>query len=363
MAWNVKKITVEYLIYLLFWSILLLSPVLGSFIKDVSFFPTFEEMLSFWKFLLPALFLFVLNNNILMPFLLYKKRGRLFVFYLLCIIVACTIIYISFPLKEPPGINDGRHFAKREVWGFLVNPRNVQILISMFVLVFNICARLFFFTIRRDEHLKELEKEHLRSSLEYLRYQINPHFFMNTLNNIHALIDIDKDKARIAVQEFSAMMRYVLYDTSASSVPLEKEVLFMNGYIDLMRLRYTDKIEIKTSFENDTRGIFVPPMLFMQFVENAFKHGVTYKKRTVIDVALRIDDAAEMILFTCRNTVLDNPVKPSCGVQGGIGVENARKRLELLFGEKATMRIDNDGGWYNVELKIPIRYDKVYNSR
>ena len=94
MAWNVKKITVEYLIYLLFWSILLLSPVLGSFIKDVSFFPTFEEMLSFWKFLLPALFLFVLNNNILMPFLLYKKRGRLFVFYLLCIIVACTIIYI-----------------------------------------------------------------------------------------------------------------------------------------------------------------------------------------------------------------------------------------------------------------------------
>ena len=136
----------------------------------------------------------------------------------------------------------------------------------------------------------------------------------------------------------------------------------MNGYIDLMRLRYTDKIEIRTSFENDTQGIFVPPMLFMQFVENAFKHGVTYKKRTVIDVALRIDDAAEMILFTCRNTVLDNTMQSLHPVQGGIGIENARKRLELLFGDKATMRIDNDGGWYNVELKIPIRYDKVYNS-
>ena len=363
MAWNIKKITVEYLIYLLFWSILLLSPVLGSIIKDVSFFPTFEEMLSFWKFLLPALFLFFLNNNIFMPFLLYKKRGRLFVLYLLCIIVACTIVYISFPLEEPPGIDNVKIPVKREVWGFFVNPRNVQILIAVFVLVFNICIRLFFFTVRRDEHLKELEKEHLRSSLEYLRYQINPHFFMNTLNNIHALIDIDKDKARIAVQEFSTMMRYVLYDTSASSVPLEKEVLFMNGYIDLMRLRYTDKIEIRTSFENDTRGIFVPPMLFMQFVENAFKHGVTYKKKTVIDVALRIDDACEMILFTCRNTVLDNPARQLHPVQGGIGVENARKRLELLFGEMAAMRIYNDGDWYNVEIRIPIRYDKMYNSR
>ena len=363
MTWSVKKITVEYAIYLLFWSILLLSPILGSIIKDVSFFPTYEEMLSFWKFLLPALILFILNNAILMPFLLYKKRGRLFVLYLLCIIVACTIVYISFPLEEPPGIDNVKIPVKREVWGFFVNPRNVQILIAVFVLVFNICIRLFFFTVRRDEHLKELEKEHLRSSLEYLRYQINPHFFMNTLNNIHALIDIDKDKARIAVQEFSTMMRYVLYDTSASSVPLEKEVLFMNGYIDLMRLRYTDKIEIRTSFENDTRGIFVPPMLFMQFVENAFKHGVTYKKKTVIDVALRIDDACEMILFTCRNTVLDNPARLLHPVQGGIGVENARKRLELLFGEMAAMRIYNDGDWYNVEIKIPIRYDKVYNSR
>lgn len=362
MTWKIKKTTVEYAIYLLFWSILLLSPVLGSIIKDVSFFPTFEEMLSFWKFLLPALILFVLNNNILMPFLLYKKKGRLFVLYLLCIMVVFTIIYMSFPLDKPPGIDNVKVPQKREVWGFFVNPRNVQILIATFVLVFNICVRLLFFTIRRDEHVRELEKEQLRSNLEYLRYQINPHFFMNTLNNIHALIDIDKDKAQVAVQEFSRMMRYVLYDTSVASVPLEREISFMNGYIDLMRLRYTDKIEIRTHFEKDTQGIFVPPMLFMQFVENAFKHGVTYKKRTVIDVALRVDERCEVILFTCRNTMPDNPAKRLHAVQGGIGVENAKKRLELLFGEEATMHINNDSEWYNVEIKIPIKYDKVYNS-
>lgn len=362
MSGNIKKKTVEYVIYLLFWSVLLLAPLFGAFIKDASFLPTKDEMLSYWEFLLPALILFFLNNNILMPFLLYKKRGRLFVLYLLCIIVACTIIYMSFPLKEPPGIDNVKVPVKREVYGFFVNPFNVQILIAAFVLVFNICVRLFFFTIRRDEHVKELEKEHLRSNLEYLRYQINPHFFMNTLNNIHALIDIDKEKAQKCVHEFSKMMRYVLYDTSVAYVPLEKEISFLKGYIDLMRLRYTDKLEIKSSFAKDTDGFYVPPMLILQFVENAFKHGVTYKKKSIIDISLQLDEANGMVVFTCRNTKPETPAAPFLVEQGGIGVENARKRLELLFGKKATLRIDSDSDWYNVELKMPVQYDKVYNS-
>lgn len=392
MSWNVKKRTVEYVIYLLFWSVLLLSPILGSIIKDVSFFPTFEEMLSFWQFLLPALILFVLNNNILMPFLLYKKRGRLFVLYLLCIIVACSIIFVSFPVGEPPrprperqphahqhAVGTGiatsfvweaagdeappRRLPRRPgVWMFFVDPRNVQVLITVFALVFNICVRLFFFTIRRDERFKELEMENLRSNLEYLRYQINPHFFMNTLNNIHALIDIDKEKAQKTVQGFSRMMRYVLYDTSAVSVPLEKEMAFLDGYIGLMRLRYTDKLEVRTSFVNDVQGIHVPPMLFIQFVENAFKHGVTYKKKSIIDVALCVDEASDNVVFTCRNTMPETPAVPLAPEQVGIGVENARKRLELLYGEEATLHIGNDGEWYNVELKLPIQYDKVLDN-
>lgn len=392
MSWNVKKRTVEYVIYLLFWSVLLLSPLFGAFLKGASFWPTKEEMFSFWEFLLPALILFFLNNNVLMPFLLYKKRGRLFVLYLLCIIVACSIIFVSFPVGEPPrprperqphahqhAVGTGiatsfvweaagdeappRRLPRRPgVWMFFVDPRNVQVLITVFALVFNICVRLFFFTIRRDERFKELEMENLRSNLEYLRYQINPHFFMNTLNNIHALIDIDKEKAQKTVQGFSRMMRYVLYDTSAVSVPLEKEMAFLDGYIGLMRLRYTDKLEVRTSFVNDVQGIHVPPMLFIQFVENAFKHGVTYKKKSIIDVALCVDEASDNVVFTCRNTMPETPAVPLAPEQVGIGVENARKRLELLYGEEATLHIGNDGEWYNVELKLPIQYDKVLDN-
>ncbi|MBR4967347.1 MAG: sensor histidine kinase [Bacteroidaceae bacterium] len=391
MAWSIKKRTVEYIIYLLFWSVLLLSPLFGAFIKyalqkDGTFLPTVDELVAFWKFLLPAFILFFINNNILMPSLLYKKEGRLLVLYLLCVTVVSTIVFISFPVDEPllgipdfpesdffPPLYDAPpidvveqplplpYFGEQGVWMFLSHPKNVRIMLVLFVLVFNICVRLFFFTIRRDEHFKELEKEKLRSELEYLKYQINPHFFMNSLNNIHALIDIDKEKAQGAVREMSKLMRYVLYDKASMFIPLEKEIQFLESYVDLMRLRYTEKLEIKVFFASDVQDVYVPSLLFMQFVENAFKHGVTYKKQSFIEISLTVDEANEIVLFTCRNTLPDAGVKTAISAAGGIGVENAKKRLGLLFGDKACLNIDNTGEWYNVELKIPIQNDQVYN--
>lgn len=375
MAWSLRKRTVEYVIYLLFWSVLLLSPLLGAFMKyafqgDDAFLPTTEELLSFWKFLSPAIILFFINNNILMPFLLNKERGRHLVLYLLCAIVVSVIVFVAFPVDNPslPVASNIEQLpqslpkGEQKVWMFFSDSRNVRILLSLFALVFNICVRLFFFTIRRDESIKELEKEKLRSELEYLKYQINPHFFMNSLNNIHALIDIDKVKAQKTVVELSNMMRYVLYDKSSTFVPMEKEVKFLGSYIDIMRLRYTDKLEIKTDFSTEPQGIYVPSLLFMQFLENAFKHGVTYKKKSLIEVSLKADETAGNVVFTCRNTIPQVSNTTALQASGGIGVENARKRLELFFGDKAKLHISNTGGWYNVELKIPIQNDQVYNS-
>ena len=394
MAWSLRKRTVEYVIYLLFWSVLLFSPLLGGVMKSAfqgedAFMPTTGELLSYWGFLLPAIILFFINNNILMPFLLDKKRGRHLVLYLLFIVVVSTIVFVAFPVDKPifpgpQGIPAGDvmspvyevppmvpdleqlppppSMGERNVWMFFSHPRNVRIFLTLFVLVFNICVRLFFFTIRRDESIKEMEKEKLLSELEYLKYQINPHFFMNSLNNIHALIDIDKAKAQNAVVELSKMMRYVLYDKSSMFVPLEKEAQFLASYIDLMRLRYTEKLEVTTGFSTELKGVYVPSLLFMQFLENAFKHGVTYKKKSLIEVSLAADEAAGSVLFTCRNTLPEVPNSTALHASGGIGVENARKRLELLYGDKAQLHISNNGEWYNVELKIPIQYDQVYNS-
>lgn len=388
MAWSYKKRTVEYIIYLLFWSVLLLSPLFGAFIKsafykDDTFMPTVDELVAFWMFLLPAIILFFINNNILMPFLLYKKKGRHFVLYLLCVVVASAIVFMAFPVDNPgflhiqgiplddlpllpvddvEQLSPPPSFGEQGVWMFFSHPKNVRILLTLFILVFNVCVRLFFFTIRRDESIKELEKEKLRSELEYLKYQVNPHFFMNSLNNIHALIDINKNKAQAAVQELSGMMRYLLYDKASMFVPLEKEISFLKNYIELMRLRYTDKLELCTDFTTELQGVFVPSLLFTQFVENAFKHGVTYTKKSMINMSLKVDEAAGCVLFACRNTVAGAAKLSSLPSEGGIGIENTKKRLELLYDGKAELSISNADGWYNVELKIPIQYDKVYNN-
>ena len=389
MAWSYKKRTVEYIIYLLFWSVLLLSPLFGAliksaFYKDDTFMPTMDELVAFWGFLLPAIILFFINNNILMPFLLYKKKGRHFVLYLLFVVVVSTIVFIAFPVNEPafwqgmsPGVDMLPPFppfdvspvaeqlpppfvGERDVWMFFSHRNNVRILLALFVLVFNVCVRMLFFSIRRDESITALEKEKLRSELEYLKYQINPHFFMNSLNNIHALIDMDKDKAQAAVQDLSGLMRYVLYEKSSMFVPLEKEIQFLQNFIELMRLRYTDKLQVDTCFTPEPQGVFVPSLLLMQFVENAFKHGVTYTKKSYINVSLTIDDAGENVVFTCRNTLPVAAAKEHA--TGGIGIENTRKRLELLYGGRVSLQIGETDGWYGVELKIPIEYDKVYNS-
>lgn len=426
MAWNLKKRTVEYIIYFLFWGVLLLSPFLGGILDGSDYTVEWGEILTFWGYLLPAIIIFFVNNNLLMPLLLYGKKGRRSLLYMLCVVVACCLVYIFSPLEphgkggppdkhrhvhdmgqrprggEPhgpvgtghdgaplgpresvspfyseynsgvhprvsePAVYEIPHFPPerhdRKLLFTISHPKNVQVLIVVFVIVFNVCVRLFFFTLRRDENYKELEKARLKAELDYLKFQVNPHFFMNSLNNIHALVDIDKEKAQKAIVELSKMMRHLLYGASELFVPLEKELTFLNSYIDLMRLRYTGKVKLNISFPKETNGVNIPPLLLLQFVENAFKHGVTYKQETIIDVSLDIDREKATMLFACSNTYVKGTQSSVVCEKGGIGVENARKRLELIFGEKASMNVLDNGEVYKVVLKIPYNNDKVYNS-
>ena len=249
--------------------------------------------------------------------------------------------------KEPP----------RPYFKFLhipiFHPWNVQILLILFVLAFNICVRLFFYTLRKEEELIELERQKLKSELDYLKFQINPHFFMNTLNNIHALIDIDKEKAQSTILKLARMMQRVLSDSSAIYYTLDKEIQFISCYIDLMSLRYTDALKIKASFPDSYNNVRVPSMLFVSFLENAFKHGVSYN--TPSEIELSIDVVDGFVFFCCKNTIAK---KNSNGLKtnSGIGVQNAIKRLSLLYGDNYSYEIRQDD-YYNVLLKIPVKND------
>ena len=207
----------------------------------------------------------------------------------------------------------------------------------------------YYFKNRDDKKkLIRLEKENLEQQLEYLKYQINPHFFMNTLNNIHALVDIDAEKAKSTILELSKMMRFVLYEGDKKGVPLTREFDFIRNYVTLMRLRYTDKVKITVDLPTQAPDRQIPPLMLITFIENAFKHGISYQHESFIDVKVGIEGTK--LRFTCRNSKADKPNQE----KGGVGLTNVKQRLNLLYDNNFTLNIQDEPDIYNVELLIPL---------
>jgi len=208
----------------------------------------------------------------------------------------------------------------------------------------------FFFKSRKDEIARmETERHQLKKELEFLTYQISPHFFMNTLNNIHVLIDIDPVKAKFAVIELSKMLRYALYEGNTTMVKLSQEVDCLRHYIELMKLRFTQKVDIATSLPSDTQNGEIPPMLLITFVENAFKHGISYRKQSFIHVVVSVDE--NLILFACVNSIAPRQTES----KGGVGLENVKKRLELIYKDNYSLDIKSESATFDVKLSLPLR--------
>jgi len=173
---------------------------------------------------------------------------------------------------------------------------------------------------------------------------------MNTLNNIHALVDIDPDQAKESIVELSRLMRYILYEGDKPTIPLSKEVEFLEHYVSLMRMRYADTVKITTDMPEETKGTEVPPLIFASFIENAFKHGVSYANDSFIRVSMSID--GDKLIFRCANSRNGT----NSDTSGGIGLVNVSKRLDLLYGKDYTLHIDDkDENVYEVLAVIPLR--------
>ena len=262
----------------------------------------------------------------------------------------------SAPFNPPLQPEDGRgerFFEKKpEPPRAFGGQDSVAFIIMALLLGLNIGAKSFFKSLDDKKRIKELERENLNSQLEYLKYQINPHFFMNTLNNIHALVDIDPEQAKYTIEVLSKLMRYVLYEGNKSMAPLQKELAFISHYVDLMRIRYTDKVRISVSLPSSVPDVQVPSLLFITFIENAFKHGVSYQKSSFIEVCVRGDEANREIAFSCNNSVKPETDEKK---QGGVGQQNAKKRLQLIYGDDYNLKIDSTPEEFRLLLRLPIK--------
>ena len=205
-----------------------------------------------------------------------------------------------------------------------------------------------------EKEQQEKEKAHQDTELAFLKNQISPHFFFNALNNIYALIAIDGTKAQKSVEKLSGLMRYLIYESDIKMIELRKEFEFTQNYIDLMRQRLTSKVELDVHISDIASDFNIPPLLFIPFIENAFKHGVSYREKSFIKILLQSE--TDKVVFKCENSI-PQKLKADENNSGGVGITNIKKRLNLIYGNKANLKMSSNDSVFEVSLTIPIIKD------
>lgn len=368
---NIRKNQIKYTEIALIsfvWLVLLLTPIL---FKEDNNNPLWRSVANQFEILIPLSILFLINRFILVTRFLFKGRIKIYIFSLfgvVLILTVCSHIYDVNNIKAPPqkGLQANSEMRPPQDAPPKRNdppgkprpgqrePRPVppfaNFLIFSFLMVgFDTGLRSGLRWIEVENEKVKLEKENVSNQLALLKTQVSPHFFMNTLNNIHSLVDTNTEEAKEAIIRLSKMMRYLLYETEAEQTTLKKEVEFLESYISLMKLRFSEKVRITLTLPGTIPDTTIPPFLFTSFIENAFKHGISYKNESFITIDLIL--GKEKLLFTIKNSKTE---KSQMNEFSGIGIENTRKRLALLYGNNYHLDILDNEELYTVNLTVPL---------
>lgn len=335
----------ENMLYTLVWIAIFLIPFMNAQLMSEGHVD-FNKVIISWGKIAPYFVIFIVNTTLLAPLLLLRNR------YWLYSILLLIMLFVIFGTIE---IFDFRYWQSnlslRDKASFTDLEWYWNVLIGILMAGANSMIKLYYRALETNQRMAILEKQNIENEMQYLKYQINPHFLMNTLNNIHAMIDIDTELAKQSVIDLSRMLRHVLYDSSGSNTTLDKEVEFLHNYIELMRIRYTDDVEItlNTPDINTCRKVSMPPLLLIVLVENAFKHGISYRKHSYININIAVDKST----LTC--VVVNSRHTSQTTEHSGIGLNNITKRLDLIFGSKYSLTTDTSSDdKYIVELVIPL---------
>ncbi|NCI45838.1 sensor histidine kinase [Sediminibacterium soli] len=308
-------------------------------------------------------FFYYLNTLFLIPRFLVKEKWWWYVIS----IAASLVIFLYVPkqialqIAEPDVFNpNNREFIRNPA--FQGKPRFPGMMTRrtrpvadpyntfLFLLVFTVgtCASMIQRWLRTEQTRKETENEKLNTELSFLKQQVNPHFFFNTLNNIYSLAVVRSEKTAPAVMKLSSIMRYILTETQRDLVPLRNEVDFIHNFIELQQVRLTDKVQVRFSADGDIDTLLIAPLLFIPFVENAFKYGVSTKEASQIQFTLWTRD--NKVYFTSSNFIVstDNSLLENTG----IGITNVKRRLELMYPEKHRLVTAEKDNYYTVHLEI-----------
>lgn len=329
------------------WLVILFAMPLATYLSTQDAHATRTSFFVVWGLFQSPLAIYFLNFYLLGPYLFFKRRYWLFSLINFVIILALNsqFFYVFFNRNNIPNMPEmGPNMWIGFFGGFLM-----FLVLNVMVVAIAIGIRHFIRTRQIKQQLKDEKAKNTEAELAWLKNQINPHFLFNTLNNISSLTQIDPDAAQDAIAQLSDLLRYAMYETNKKTVPIQGEVEFMRNYISLMELRCNDKTEVTTTFDVQ-QNMEIAPLLFISLIENAFKHGVSSSRPSKIDIRL-LQNENELV-FNCDNT---NYPKDDADRSGsGIGLENTRRRLDLMYAGRYSWEQSLEDNIYHVQIRIKI---------
>jgi len=286
-----------------------------------------------------------LTNYVLIPKLLYKRKYFLFAVSFLALIVVSSIIKMDIlgQVTNSPYLMDFSGNMKARIYD--------NVIPHFFLVMAGAAFKLMMDYNKMQQRMVEMAKEKAEAELNFLKSQINPHFLFNSLNSVYFLIEKNNTEARGALHKFSDMLRYQLYEMNEGSVSIEKEIQYLQGYIDLQKLRRDDNFKIDFACSPEVKGFAIQPLLLIPFVENAFKH-VSHSKNHINFIKIELSKINGEFKFNIENS--KEPVEKMTEKHSGIGLTNVKGRLALLYPGKHQLKINNGIDIFNVSLSIKI---------
>ena len=288
-------------------------------------------------FILTSLYVFYSHFFLLTRYSGKRKKGGYFL-RLAGIILTGPLIYLLF------------HYRKLDTLDIFFEYYFVTLVSTVMIFIFlswlaRVTENLVLNTVKKEQ----LEKQAVEAELYYLKSQINPHFLFNTLNNIHTLVYKQSPAAPDAVMQLASLMRYMIYESNAATVPLTREMGYLQDYMSLQQLRYKQSPVVDLKIEGDIEGCHIPPLLFIHLLENAYKHSPA--RLNPGDLKVRVEVKKDVLFFSVQNPVARNSGN-NLDEPGGIGLPNVRKRLALLYPQQHSLEIHTAGETFAVVLNI-----------
>jgi sensor histidine kinase YesM len=330
------------------WTVVLFALPLATFLSTQDVTATRTSFYVVWGLFQAPLVVYFINFYLLGPYLFFKRRHWWFVLINLVMILGLNYQFFLVYLNRDSIPN--MPAMDTNMWVGFFGGFLMFLVLNCMIAAIAIGIRHFIHTRQIRQQLIEEKAKNTEAELAWLKNQINPHFLFNTLNNISSLTQIDPDAAQDAIAQLSDLLRYAMYETRKDLVPLQGEMEFMRNYVELMKLRCSEKTIVNCQLSVANSQLSIAPLLFISLIENAFKHGVSSNRDSRIDIGLTADE--QQLIFTCDNT--NYPKTDSDRSGSGIGLENTRRRLDLIYKDRYTWEQTLEDNIYKVKITIKL---------